>query len=490
MSMPSLSRLVGALLLAVPLAASAGPKAGEPDPTFGDGDPARPGTVVRGFNNGYKDDGANALVQDAEGNLTAIGLGSTSDGDRCIGLMRFSADGVLDQTGFGFDQNNVAQGKICHRGIPEPGWAPEFIASDAVVQPNGSVVISGLAFPPAEPPRGFICRFLFDGSIDTGFSPDGTPGCLVENEPSYYFPRLVVDGSRLLVISHNTDVTQQAYELRLHRYSLDDGSIQPFGQEQSVKLLSGDPNVTYHVATDAVMTSSGHVVMAIQSKELETFVLGMLDPNSGNPVAGFNGTGTLSIPIDAATGGIEVAVFLKALPDNKLLVGGLFEQMDDLSGIALVQLSSETGAPDPSFNEGSPLLYSPCATLGGCDLWSLNAERAANGNIVLGGIVEAAGLPERIIAMKIRPDGSPDTSFGNPSGLRVIESDVSMSDMLLQDERVVFGGRAMSVDTVYVDGDDEDQIPDQFQQIVHDDFMLLRLGDGRVFNDGFEDKEP
>lgn len=492
MSTVRLLRLSASALFALPLIASAGVESYDPDPSFGDGNPSRPGTVIRGFNNGFKDDAASALLQDAQGRIIAVGPGSTSGNDSCIGLMRFSANGALDESNFGFDQNNIARGKICHAHLPEAGSQIETTANNqalnAVIQPDGKLVVGGVAWSPTtNGVRNFICRFLPDGRIDSSFSPEGTPGCLTDSGDPYYFPRIVIDASHLLMISHLVDPAGPTYQMRLQRYSLADGSAELFGQDASVTLVKDDAGLVRPIAVDVLLTTAGNAAVAIDS-ESGRFVVGMFDPETGTPVTGFNGTGTLLVEIDAIPDGFDTATFLENLPGDRLLVGGMVEQVDGFSGIALVQVSADTGAPDMSFNAGSPLLYSPCIQIGGCDIESLQSARSSEGNIVVGGVFDPGAGPYSTLSMKIRPDGSLDTAFGILDGFNLVFGRELGAILLMQDERVVLGGVATSVGTVFVD-EDNDGI-DEIKQIEHDDFILMRLRDGILFKDAFEGASP
>lgn len=88
-----------------------------------------------------------------------------------------------------------------------------------------------------------------------------------------------------------------------------------------------------------------------------------------------------------------------------------------------------------------------------------------------------------MMAVRLHADGTPDTGFGDAGFARIDLGDLpnwysTASGPVLQGERVVLGGRGRR--TTEVNG----------MPFAHEDFALVRLSDGGLFADAFEDVVP
>ena len=138
---------------------------GSPDASF-DGD----GRVFTDFGYG---DVVNALAIQRDGKIIAVGIAKSSSSRDAneFGVARYKPDGSLDASFDGDGRVLTAFTSLTD------------VAVDAVVQPDGKIVVGGNAGFSFEPPRNLdyaLARYNADGSLDPGFDGDGkittTPG--------------------------------------------------------------------------------------------------------------------------------------------------------------------------------------------------------------------------------------------------------------------------------------------------------------------------
>lgn len=222
----------------------------------------------------------------------------------------------------------------------------------------------------------------------------------------------------------------------------------------------------------AVVTPEHRILFAATSGYLGLVAEFDLQTEKLNPEFGSQGTSIFEDPVDLLT---AIAVE----PDGRIkasAAGG-----SGSGKVALLALE-KNGKADPAFNNGLPRVYDPCAFfLSGCsNVVPQAVEIDAGGRIVMGGSGQFGGEKSDMWAMRVRPDGSPDTEFGSTVlgqfGFTRINisktADASARGMALQGERVVLGGTMAS-------GAEE----------TNSDFALVRLADGSLFRDGLEDSQ-
>jgi uncharacterized delta-60 repeat protein len=143
--MPAVETLESRTLLsAVPL-----------DPTFGRG-----GTVVDGI--GFNSS-ADAVALQGDGKIVVAGTSSGVD-TSSFAVARYNSDGSLDQT-FGSGGHVVVHAGVGAEVFDQVGGL--------AIQPDGKIVVAGIADSLVGPPELALMRFLPDGRLDTTFGNGG-----------------------------------------------------------------------------------------------------------------------------------------------------------------------------------------------------------------------------------------------------------------------------------------------------------------------------
>jgi uncharacterized delta-60 repeat protein len=165
--------------------------------------------------------------------------------------------------------------------------------------------------------------------------------------------------------------------------------------------------------------------------DLDIAILQLL--SNGQPDTSFDGDGKRTIALGDSATGDAVAIE----PDGKIVVAGTS------SGQMVVTRLTQTGAFDPSFNNGTPLQFE--LTPGGLFVFAGGMVRLPNGSIVLGATIETADGGDIGLA-RVTPNGSLDAGF---SGDGIVIHDLGGDDfagrMALQpDGKLVVAARAGS----------------------------------------------
>jgi serralysin len=122
---------------------------GTPDLTFGS-----QGKVITQFSRG--EDFVNDIVIDASNRIVAAGYSSPN-----FAIARYNVDGSLDLT---FD----GDGKVTTDffGFFDQG-------NSVAIQPDGKIVVAGIALPSSSSPNFGLARYNSDGSLDNSFGTNG-----------------------------------------------------------------------------------------------------------------------------------------------------------------------------------------------------------------------------------------------------------------------------------------------------------------------------
>ncbi len=148
-----------------------------------------------------------------------------------------------------------------------------------------------------------------------------------------------------------------------------------------------------------------------------------------NHVARLNTGGDLDASFTTLGGGPNDAVYALALqPDGRVLVGGLFTQVDGAPRSRVARLNAN-GSLDASFNPGA-----------GANNWVFDIALQPDGRAVLGGyFTNYNGTPRNRVA-RVNADGSLDGSFNPGTGA----NDVIYAVVVQLDGRILLGGRFTS----------------------------------------------
>ncbi|MBK6753652.1 MAG: delta-60 repeat domain-containing protein [Flavobacteriales bacterium] len=258
----------------------------------------------------------------------------------------------------------------------DPGSGPNDVVNCSADQPDGKVLIGGGFITVAGVSKVCVARLNADGTLDPSFSPgiggagaremvllpDGkilvvgyfstTNGALV-NRIARLLPDGSLDGS--FAIGTGADASIEALALQPDGKILIGGAFTTFngtGRNRIARLnADGSLDVTFDPGTGAndmvkelALQADGKVIIA----GLFTHVNG----TSKDRVARLNSTGTLEAGYNTGSGPSQDILDIALLPDDKLLIVGIFYQVGVVGSPRIARLNA-TGGYDATFNVGS-----------------------------------------------------------------------------------------------------------------------------------------
>ncbi|HEY0429235.1 MAG TPA: FG-GAP-like repeat-containing protein [Pyrinomonadaceae bacterium] len=212
--------------------------------------------------------------------------------------------------------------KMLLNGADDPAFNPPTINGtifSAVIQPDGKIIIGGDFTQIASTPRNYIARLNADGSLDTSFNTQigaNAPVLGVDLQPD----GKVIAVGRFTFMNNNP--TKQ-YIARLNS----DGSLD--ASFSSVIGVSSNP-----------LLFAGLYTVKIQP-DGKILIGGPLTSVNGiarNNYARLNSNGSLDTTLNAVPGADGIVRKIKLQADNKILLGGDFTKINNISKIGLVRL--------------------------------------------------------------------------------------------------------------------------------------------------------
>jgi uncharacterized delta-60 repeat protein len=441
---------------------------------------------------GEYDDQATSVDIQEDGRIVVAGFSNNEPFEFSDTLVDFSAirlnpDGSLD-TSFG------VYGKII---IPAGRQADR--VADIAIQPDGKILLAGEAYNGTDSEFAVI-RLNYNGSLDNTFDNDGKVLADIVTGPDHLSSMsLQNDGKILLAGSGESDYLV----VRL----ITDGSFDSsFANDGKLTI---DVGSMFDYANDITTDSSGKILAAGYSSTgpgrygfSNDFSVVRLHPD-GTPDSTFSEDGKLIIPIGPINGSIDegkcittdktgsiyiagstalnlenvdfavvklnvngivdstfsadgiqsfqvgnandIATASAVLPEGKIIVGG-YSQGIDGDDFSVLKLMPD-GSPDSSFGNSGKLYY---------DLGSFadHAEALAvqqDGKILLAGSVRDS-LNTDFAVVRLNPDGTPDSDFGMKGKLIISlsEYDDEAKDMIiLSDGDILIGGRVQTSFSIY-----------------------------------------
>ena len=385
------------------------------------------GAVDPSFNIGQ---GANSSITHFKvlpsGKILVGGYFSTFNGQTVPPLIRLNPDGSLDQTFFaiinGLHQidNFVVQpdGKIIAAGdifsIPggqfqgivrlnengsvdnsfNPGMGVNNYIGTMLLQPDGKVLIGGDFTTYNGINRTAAARINSNGSLDTSFTADTT----LSSFPS--IPGFAVQDDGKIIITGGFDVVNSIARKRIARLNTD-----------------GSVDQTFTPVVDANDSIAGYVSRAFILPNQKIIVSGDFYVINGTPkfgMARLNTDGTIDPSFTLTAKGIGYVYALASQPDGKILVGGLFAQMNGTTQFGIARINPD-GTIDPTFNSGAGLLNINGVAGNSVVGWAYAIAVQTDGKIILGGNFAVYNNVPRFCLVRLNSDGTLDTSFQNSS---------------------------------------------------------------------------
>jgi uncharacterized delta-60 repeat protein len=329
-----------------------------------------PGLTTVGSVNRVLPVGGNKLV--AAGNFTLV------NGTACAGLARLNADGTLDASFNG--------------GGTGPGSG---FVNDALLQPDGKIVIAGSFMSYNGTARGNLARVNADGTLDTSFIPGGGTNSTVSKV-------YALSGGQMLALGSFTSYsgTTRNYLARVNA----DGSLDP----------GFDAGAASYSIYAAAVQADGKIVVG---GSFTTFngvahncLVRLLPGGAVDPAFTPNADGTVS------------AVIVQ--PDGRILIGGSFRTVSNFSRAYVARLNAD-GTVDATFDPGT----GPGGSV-------LSFALQEDGRIAIAGYFgSVSGVTNSGYLARLSPTGALDTTFSAP-GLNTWPSTLAMLD----DGSLVLGG--------------------------------------------------
>lgn len=374
---------------------------GSPDRDFGNN-----GRVSASVSNA--DDGANAVVVQADGKILVAGYrGSSPNAD--IAVMRFNSNGSRDTT-FGAAASGLVSLAI--------GVAADS-AQSIIVQPDGRIVIAGLTVLLVDslPKNHFaLVRFNSNGSLDTTFDGDGIATTLIGGYSSSAAAlALQPDGKIVAAGSITSGATSRFALARYHANgSLDDS----FGNAGTLitTIASGSD-----AASAVALQPDGRIVAAGFSNSAATgddFALVRYNSNGALDTT-FDGDGKVTTAINGNSADSSYGVIVQ--PGGKIVVVGISVTLSESNfNIALARYNSG-GSLDPAFGVGG-IVTTDWGNYGEA---AYGAALQPDGKIVVAGKSNTGARSEFTVlrylasqtsAFDFDGDGKADVSVFRPSG--------------------------------------------------------------------------
>jgi uncharacterized delta-60 repeat protein len=332
---------------------------------------------------GASDDGANSVIQQADGKLVVAGYSQGSNAD--FAMVRYNSDGSLDTTFNGTGKLSAAIGVSAD------------VATSVIQQADGKLVVGGYSYNGSNYDFALV-RVNSDGSLDTSFSGDGklTTAIGVSTDQAN---SVIQQADGKLVAAGYSDSGSNT-DFALVRYN-SNGTLDT--------TFSGDGKLTTAIGTgtdraySVIQQADGKLVAAgytYSGNSVNDFSLVRYSSN-GTLDATFNGSGVLTTAIGAST---DVANSVIQQADGKLVVAGYSYNGSD-NDFALVRYNSN-GSLDTTFNGTGKLT----SAIGASDDVATSVIQQADGKLVVAGD-SSNGSTYDFALVRYNSDGTLDTAF-------------------------------------------------------------------------------
>lgn len=357
------------------------------DPIF-----AQAGLQKVAFDQGQAQAIATSIVVLPDARIVLAGLVQQGANAAAIGLARLRADGQVDE-GFG-------------RPRYLPAGLESVFVRDAAAQPDGKLVVVGEGDLIGPGRSALVCRFLADGSVDTGFAANGNalaPGCRVlEQDGDSAASAVAIQRDGRIVLAGNilSNGVRHALLVRLDAGGDYDAD---FGDAGVAILLPASTHDTQ--LSDVAQMPTGDLV-AVGSAQVNgdsAWQVFRLRAADGGLNANFDGDGVKPVDIDQVAGGHDYAYATSVLPDGRIVVGGVAGEGQGYCP-AVARLKPD-GTFDLSLDGDGVYVDALCS---GEDDLVADMVVQSDGRIVLAGDGD-----HNFFAMRLAPSGGRDAGFGS-----------------------------------------------------------------------------
>ncbi|WP_374089091.1 cadherin-like domain-containing protein [Methylomicrobium lacus] len=372
---------------------------------------------------GSRDFGYSVAVQ-ADGKILLAGVGYSTDHISSFALVRYNPDGSLDA---GFSGDGKLTTYFGDQGSE---------AYSVAVQTDGKILLAGHS------DRGYtLARYNQDGSLDASFDRDGTLTTAISGGHEFAKSVIVQADGKILAAGQSLLSTDN-YAFSLARYNPNGSLDTSFsGDGKLITDLGGQYDWGYSVTVQA----DGKILLAGTSNLSGNFDFALVRYNAdGSLDASFDGDGKLTTDFD---GGSDAGNSVTVQAEGKILVAG-----HSGNDFALVRYNAD-GSLDTSFDGDGKLT----TDFGGPADGGESVTVQADGKILVAGFsginYNIANNDSDFALVRYNADGSLDTSFDGDGKLT---TDISAKYDQGYSVTVQADGKILLAGTSYIDGSNTD----------------------------------
>jgi uncharacterized delta-60 repeat protein len=329
---------------------------------------------------------AEALIQQADGKLVAVGISKDLFTNERFSVVRYNADGTPD-TGFG--ETGIVNTIV---GL---GNAAAFAVAQ---QEDGALIVAGRSFNITDDDFTLV-RFTPSGVLDTSFNGTGTVVTPVDFADDGAFA--VVQDSSETVTAAGFSSISGTDNFALVRYNLNGTLDTRFSSDGKVTTDFG--NEGNDVAFALIRQSDGKLVAAgfSDNGNNEDFAVARYHTD-GSLDTSFNRDGLIRTDIGS---GLDHALSIVQQSDGKLVAAG-YSEINGANVIALVRYNSN-GTLDKSFSKNGKVT----TAIGSIDDRAFKVLQLPDGKLLVAGYTQTAEDDTNFVLVRYNSDGSLDTSF-------------------------------------------------------------------------------
>jgi len=368
--------------------------------------------------------------------LRAVAAATAIAGSACA----FAHDGDLDPS---FGTN----------GLTVIDFGASATAYGLAIDPSGRVVLGGIVDGGAATGTDFaVARLTRDGQPDTTFSFDGKTTVAVApgNTSDFSFNTIVQSDGKIVVIGEGADTADPSddSDFKLVRLNTDGTLDTTFSGDGKAHINFDLGGSNADRALDGVQLANGKLVI-VGSAEVDgqgtDFAVARLNAD-GTRDTSFNGDGRVTFHFDLDPTNIdEIASSVAIDANGNILVAGVAQASTSTDHDMVIARLTPSGNLDPNFGGDGRVVVS--FNIGGnLDDEALELIVAPDGSIFMTGV--ATDTDYDFAAVKLLPDGTPDSGFGTngkvtvPFDLGIGSGDVPYGAMLQPDGKLVLVGFA------------------------------------------------
>ncbi len=436
-------------------------------PTLADGDldATFNASVTESF--GY----VNETVVQPDGKIIAVGLFQRANGARTNGIARFNADGTLD-TSF------------------NTGTGATFPIRAVALQTDGKIIIAGAftVFNGQTVPR--IVRLNADGSIDSTFTSAINFNDQINDVVIQPDGKILVGGhfstssSRLVRLNANgtLDIIFSGFGAVVRKiiYTANDKILvggDPGRPSRAIRRINADgtDDTSFNPGTGP-NSSVYEIVVQPDDKILLGGIFDFFNGTATDAIVRINGNGSLDTAFDYLPSnifGLEVNA-LTLQSDGKILANYYYN--DATGNRSIVARFNANASADSTFNNGDTE-----------DVPVIDINLLANGKILIGGLFVAFNNQTHIRLAQLNSDGTLDNSFNASAStfgsVNAIKRQTDGKILIGGDFEFVNGVRKSSLARLNADGTLDNTFTST-HRIIGDVFTLFIQPDGKIFVGG------